>query len=401
MSQQLISHNSDLKHLRDDGYNVGVVDGFLVLRDVPYITPSGVVRVDGTLISKLELSGDETQSPIGDHVAFFIGERPSDKSGEALSKIINSDRPNTLSPNLEANFTFSSKPKSSGKYTDYYEKMSTYATILSSHAESVDPNATPRTFPVIEDDDDTSVFEYLDTASSRAEIAAINAKLAQERVAIVGLGGSGSYIMDHLAKTPIGEIHLFDGDTFHQHTAFRSPGAATKDELRDRMPKVDYYVSRYSPMRRGIIPHVQYVDETNLEALADMNFVFVAVDNNSTRRLLVDYLTGKEIDFIDVGMGIHERNDALAGLLRVTTSTAGNRDFIKTVTPKDDGAPKDEYRTNIQVADLNALSAALAVVRWKKHVGFYDDLEGEHQSVYAIDGNQLSNSEATYGPTTD
>ena len=33
------------------------------------------------------------------------------------------------------------------------------------------------------------------------------------KVAIVGLGGSGSYILDLIAKTPICEIHLYDGDT--------------------------------------------------------------------------------------------------------------------------------------------------------------------------------------------
>lgn len=399
MSQQLISRNDDLRRLRDDGYNVDVVDGFLVLRDIPYVTPSAEVRRDGTLVSKLELSGDETQSPIKDHVVFFAGDKPSDQSGNPLGKIINAEGSHEIIPGLTIDFTFSSKPRGGG-YTDYYEKMTTYAAMLWTQAHAIDPDTTPMTFPVTQDDDDVFVFEYLDTASSRAEIVAINAKLAMARVAIVGLGGSGSYVLDHLAKTPVGEIHLFDGDTFDQHTAFRSPGAASKDELRARMLKVDYHVSKYAPMRRGVIPHPQYVNNSNIDQLDGMNFVFVAVDNNSDRRLLVDYLTEKAIDFLDVGMGVDRRRDSLAGQLRVTTSTERNRDFIKTVTPKGDDV-EDDYRTNIQVADLNALSAALAVIRWKKHVGFYQDLEDEHQSICVIDGNQLTNDAATYGPSTD
>ena len=35
----------------------------------------------------------------------------------------------------------------------------------------------------------------------------------------------------------------------------------------------------------------------------------------------------------------------------------------------------DEYATNIQIADLNALNALMAVIKWKKLSGFYQDLK--------------------------
>ena len=60
-----------------------------------------------------------------------------------------------------------------------------------------------------------------------------------------------------------------------------------------------------------------------------------------------------------------------------------------------DGNAQDEYHQNIQIAELNALNAALAVIRWKKHCGFYHDLEHEHDTTYAIDGNQLVNEDLT------
>ena len=34
-------------------------------------------------------------------------------------------------------------------------------------------------------------------------------------------------------------------------------------------------------------------------------------------------------------------------------------------------APDDEYRTNIQISELNALNACLAVIRFKQIRGFY------------------------------
>jgi hypothetical protein len=48
------------------------------------------------------------------------------------------------------------------------------------------------------------------------------------------------------------------------------------------------------------------------------------------------------------------------------------------------------------------LNAALAVIKWKKLCGFYVDLDGEHHSVYEIDGNFVHNGDtAGDGGTPD
>ena len=84
------------------------------------------------------------------------------------------------------------------------------------------------TFAPAEADRGGAVFHYLDTASSRAEIRVASAKLAIERLAIVGIGGTGSYVLDLIAKTPVREIHLYDGDVFLNHNGFRAPGASRR-----------------------------------------------------------------------------------------------------------------------------------------------------------------------------
>ena len=48
---------------------------------------------------------------------------------------------------------------------------------------------------------------------------------------------------------------------------------------------------------------------------------------------------------------------------------------------------------SIQIADLNALNAALAVVKWKKVCGFYHDAVQEHFSTYTINVNMLTNDD--------
>jgi len=58
------------------------------------------------------------------------------------------------------------------------------------------------------------------------------------------------------------------------------------------------------------------------------------------------------------------------------------------------GEADDPYVQNIQIAELNALNAALAVIKWKKLLGFYRDEEAEHNTLYVIGGNELINGEA-------
>lgn len=388
MSHPLISRSEDLLRLRDEGFDIEVRDGYLLVKSVPYVNADGLIRT-GTLVSKLTLAGDVTATP-EDHVVLFSGEEPCDNNGGRLAKIINSSGHQVLAEGLEVDHTFSSKPP--GGYPDYHVKMTAYVDMLLGYAQAIDPEVTARTYPVIAaDDEDDSVFEYIDTASSRVGIAAIAKKLELSRVAVVGLGGTGSYVFDLVAKTWVREIHLFDGDAFLQHNAFRCPGAPTIDELIEKPSKVDYLFERYSSMRRGIVVHPEHVSEANVDLLGDMDFVFLCLDSGDAKRLIIERLEDFKVAFVDVGMGIYEQAGSLGGIVRTTTSTPDHRGLAREHIPLSGLDQNNDYSQNIQIADLNALNAALAVIRWKKLFGFYADLENEHHSLYTLDGNHLLN----------
>jgi hypothetical protein len=391
MSQQLISRNTDLQKLRNDGFDIQVKGVYLVMRGVPYVN-SRRELVRGTLVSELSLAGDVTIKP-ATHVIYFAGEYPCNADGSEIGKIRAGSQGKQLDRDLVVQHLFSSKPD--GGYKDHYEKMVTYAAILSGPAHQIDPTATAQTYPLIEPEDEDCVFNYCDTASSRAEITAVTRKLELKKLAIVGVGGTGSYVLDLTAKTPVKEIHIFDGDKFLQHNAFRSPGAPSGDELRQVPSKVAYYKERYSKMHRGIIPHEFFIDASNVALLREMEFVFLCMDKGEAKKLIVAKLEEWRIPFIDVGMGIDLTDGALGGILRVTTSTSQKREHVrkKDRIPFSDGDGNDEYSRNIQIVDLNALNAALAVIRWKKLFRFYRDLEHEHFSTYTIDGNTLINED--------
>jgi len=235
----------------------------------------------------------------------------------------------------------------------------------------------------------------VDTASSCSGISALSARVAGQHVGIVGLGGTGSYVLDLVSKTPVARIHIFDDDSFDQHNAFRSPGAASTTELAERRSKVEHFDRIYSRLHRGIVPHRTKIGPATVGLLDGLDFVFLCMDGTTGRRSLIQRLEANGTSFIDVGMGLHAADCGLTGTLRVTTSTPAMRDHVwhRQRIPMLFENDSDPYASNIQVGELNALNAALAVVRWKRLCGFYADLEREHFSAYAIDGNHLLNEE--------
>jgi ThiF family len=280
----------------------------------------------GILVSPLDLAGDITQRP-KDHQVQFVGERPCDKDGSPLHKIIGSEVQNEIAPGLIARFSFSQKPACE-YYVDYYEKMTAYATMLAAQAAWLEPGADARVNRVDEPEpEEKSPFNYLDTASSRAEINSATAKLALRKVVIIGLGGTGSYVLDLVAKTPGDEIHLVDGDVFNTHNAFRAPGAPSLEELREQPFKVDYFKAKYRKMHKGIVAHAEFLDEANAERhLRDAKFVFLCLDQGKSKALAIGKLTEYGVPFVDVGMGLLVKDSQISGILRVTTSTPQHQD---------------------------------------------------------------------------
>ncbi len=377
--------------MRDEGFDITIKAGHLLMKNVPYVNAQKQVLF-GTIVSELSLNADVTIPP-NTHVVQFIGELPCDSNGARLEKLVNGSGDNRLAEDLVVNHSFSSKPPEG--YPDYYVKMTTYAKILTKYAQTIDPSVTAQPFNVATDTEDTSTFHYTDTASSRAEIVAVSEKLKMENIAIIGTGGNGGYIVDLVAKTPVRFIHLYDGDWFYQHNAFRAPGAPSLTDLEKKMKKVDYFASIYSKMHRGIVAHPYYVTPENIQELRNMDFVFLCLDNPEAKKYIVDMLIDFGVPFTDTGMGLYLADGKIGGLVRTTSCTEMMQTHIaeKNRIPFGKIGDANEYTQNIQIADLNALNAVLAVIRWKKFAGFYHDFEHEHFSLFHIDGNIITNDD--------
>lgn len=392
MSLQLINRSPDLKRLRDEGYEIEVRAGHLLVHSVPYVNPRGET-VLGTLVSNLTLAGDITARP-DSHVVHFVGEHPCNLNGTEMAQIKHASNKTDLGGGIVTDHSFSNRPADG--YADYHHKMTRYIEVIGAPARSRDPDLKAQTFRPVAASTDESVFHYVDTASSRAGIQALSMCLAR-RVAIIGLGGTGSYLLDQLAKTPATEIHLFDGDVFMQHNAFRAPGAPSLAQLETKAPKVEWFKAIYSNMHARIVAHHCYVDETNINAILGFDMVFICVDKGSVRQMIAAALVAHGSSFIDVGMGVEVAGEAhqLLAVCRVTTVTPARTEHIASRIPMADRDEEDAYNQNIQIADLNAMNAIMAVVKWKKICGFYADEEGEHHSTYSTSMNLLTTDEVT------
>jgi hypothetical protein len=125
------------------------------------------------------------------------------------------------------------------------------------------------------------------------------------------------------------------------------------------------------------------MDASCTSDLDGVTFAFVCVDKGESRSGIFEMLLGKKIPFIDVGIGLKRKDGPLKGTVRMTYYSSDDGTKVR-----DKGyaelanAPDDLYRTNIQTAEINALNAALAVLRFKQLRGFYLEELAYHHAVF-------------------
>jgi len=368
--QKLVSHNDDIRRLVERGYAVGFDSNYLIVRDIPYLDSAKQLRI-GAIVAKLVFI-DRERVRQDDHQVFFAGAFPHNVDGTSIHNLAGGPTQLPLSEAIKdvvVERSFSNKPSATGAFGDFFEKIESYVAIVSGPAMELYPEVSPYTFRTVETVPD-SVFKFHDTLTSRAEIADLSAKFHNDVVAVIGLGGTGAYLLDFLVKVPVREIRAFDLDAFHVHNAFRAPGRLEASEL-DK-PKVDVYQARYENFRTGLSAKRRFISTSSLDDLEGVTFAFVCVDKGSSRLGVFDLLLSKGIPFIDVGMGLTRKNGSLNGMLRTTYFSASNGKAVREKGLAELSEDADNlYRTNIQISELNALNASLAVIRFKQLRGFY------------------------------
>ncbi|MDA8130391.1 MAG: hypothetical protein M0011_02685 [Elusimicrobia bacterium] len=270
MFQELVSHNDDIRRLVEKGYAVAFDGGHLIVRDIPYLDAELKLQI-GAIVAELVFV-DKTHVKQNDHQIFFAGSAPFNLDGKPIPNLAGGPTKRVLgdaSKDVVVQRSFSNKPKDTGKFVDFFDKIENYVSIISGPAiELHNPKPYPYTFRAVTEIIPDSIFKFHDTLTSRAGIGDLSGKLKDDVIAVIGLGGTGAYLLDFLIKTPVREIRAFDLDPLYVHNAFRSPGKLDPADL--GKSKAEVYHARYDNFRNGLIVTPKFIDA---ECGADMDGV--------------------------------------------------------------------------------------------------------------------------------
>src|ERR1700730_3296658 len=278
--QELASHNPFVRELESQGYLVDFVNGYFVIYGLPYLDKDGALK-HGDWASPVDLT-DWVLDPPRDHQVWFRGGRPHDQKRREL-RLGGGPNQVKVAEDFVTDFSFSYKLLESGQmrpYRSFEEKVRTYLDTITAPAMTAYPNATPLRGIEKKAAAQGSPLRFPDTLSSRYHMSDVSSLLRGKKVAIIGLGGTGSYILDFIARTHLDRIVLFDDDKVQVHTIFRIPGFIPRAI---GMTKVEALAQQYGNWHSGIETVTELITAQNIERLQEFDFVFVSVDDGPAR----------------------------------------------------------------------------------------------------------------------
>ena len=377
-----------IQRLVDEHYEVTIYGGFLIVDRIPYVTSARDIAWGALICPYRNVNGVPQLD--NDHQCWFTGSMPHRANGTSLEgSMVSEKRPQTIA-GRPVQMRFSNKPDPIGDFFDnHYNKVMHYVRKLSRHAKDIDPAVSANSVGSYRRREVPSVFHYANDAIAQGGLDAIADKLRLRRVCIVGVGETGSYLLDALAKEEIERIDLYDHDVIEPKNAFRMPGAMRQEDAGTGHYKVRWLASCYAAMRTGVTGYPQRIDADNVAELAGADFVFIAVDHGPSRGVIARFLVEQRIPFIDVGIGVDKRADvaALIARARVTLVTPDTAHLVDELPTADDS--EDAVYNNIQVLEINAINAMLAVIRFKQYLGFYTADEHPDVIKYVSSWNAL------------
>lgn len=207
--------------------------------------------------------------------------------------------------------------------------------------------------------------------------------LSKIKVAVVGVGGIGSHIVQQIAFLGINSICLIDNDSLDETNKNRLIGVFDDDKEGTR--KIDIAVRlilSINPKCKVKSINESVPSEVTLNALRDSDFIFGCADNDGARLFLNQLSLAYNIPYIDSASDINIENkefggrvifiDGENGCLQCLEELDPNeaRYFLENTNARKDqkaiyGMPKEEVNTGgPSVVSLNGIIASLAVTEF-------------------------------------
>ena len=152
----------------------------------------------------------------------------------------------------------------------------------------------------------------------------------------------------------------------------------------------EHFATIYQNMHRHVIAHAYFLDDENVAELRNLDFVFLCIDSGIAKKLIVEALMQSNIPFIDTGISVSNNAGTLNAMVRADFWNGDTASPVLRYMDFSNDARDDLYNSNIQIAELNAMAAIFAIIRWKKHAGYYVDLTQNMHEVYTISDGETT-----------
>lgn len=167
-------------------------------------------------------------------------------------------------------------------------------------------------------------FEPLTERQTRALGSSTQAVLESLQVGVVGLGGTGSAVLEQLVRMGVNKLTIVDHDKTEPSNWSRLYGSTWQETSRS-MYKVDVvsaHLRRIKPALDLTEVRKSVMTDQVLKSLAECDLIFSCLDRQAPRAVLNELSYQCFVPVIDVGVGIN-RGDSLAGAIRATVVGPG------------------------------------------------------------------------------
>lgn len=214
-------------------------------------------------------------------------------------------------------------------------------------------------------------------------------KIRNTHVSVVGLGGTGSHVVQQLALLGVGELSLIDFDELEKTNLNRIIGARSDD----RIPGT-YKVEIAKRVVNSIDPSIRVNDirksilsKEAIHNLIKSNFIFGCVDNDGPRLVMNEICCAYEIPYIDIASEInmedgidfggrvffnYDENGCLICCNELDSSEIN--EFFYNPSQKADirriyGIPNEEIRdSGPSVVCINGIVASLGIIEFMSYI---------------------------------
>lgn len=161
--------------------------------------------------------------------------------------------------------------------------------------------------------------KYLDIYERNIDYMGLNNLkkiFSTEKVSIVGVGGLGSIVAEHLVNMGFNNLVLIDNDIVEYSNLNRLVGAKYKDveEKKLKVEVVKKHLLEINPFLTIKSIGLEVKSDEALNELVESSKVFLTTDNHSSRALVNDFCLKYFIPFISIGVNISVVNNTISDI---------------------------------------------------------------------------------------